>query len=252
MKLCVLTPCGPAGLSMRYALSVAGLQDITGEPIFWSALENSGQLVHARNVLFAQALASECDRALWLDADASFDARLLQGLAERPEDVIARPGPMKLRDWDRLSEYLKDGGSTSPAALERASLRFAVLVERSPSGALLWSADRALLRVKRIGFHWVLMKVSAMARFAQALHPEGLPRDWHGRPYVNAFDQHHEAIDVTLGLEDRLMGEDFSFCKRWLDRGGGDIWCAPRGLVRNGEYAGDYVEQLKDAGLVDG
>jgi hypothetical protein len=252
MRLCVLTPCRPGGLTPHYALSLGALQESLKDPIYWSVLENSGQIVHARNLLFANALASECDLALWLDADASFGPALFHELADRPEAMIARAGPMQLRDWDRVSEHLKDGGSSSPAALERASLRFAVSLERSPSGALLWSQDHTLVRVRRIGFHWVLMKVRAMADLAAGLHPEGLPRDWKGRPYVAAFDLCHEAVTPAAGLEDRLMGEDYSFCKRWLDWTNAGIWCAPRGTIRNGDFEGDYIEQLKDAGLVDG
>lgn len=207
-----------------------------------------GQLVHARNVLYAAAVASDATHALWWDADVSFPTSAIFDVIDRPEPMICRSYPMRAFDWAELADRvfekrseetaIRDVHLRDPQWLKRAAQHWTAQVE-FVEGAPVWSADGRLVRVTSCGFGWVLMKVEAMRAFL-GLSLEVLPIDWKRRRSVGLFDFVHPG--------GQTHGEDTSFCWRWKERGG-EIWAAPDLWVTNGDHGGCFADYLRENGL---
>lgn len=215
-----------------------------------------GLLPHSRNLLFAESLELGATHVLWLDADVSFDARLVFDVLDRPEDMIARAYPQRDVRWDAVADAIRDGARTS-SELERAAYSYGVdLIFHD--GRPVWSSDGQLVEIDRVGFGWVLVRMEAMREFASWLRahvPEVECHDWAGHRVIRAFDLRVGTAGAIPWLGVRgdtapvMIGEDYSHQMLWR-QSGRRIWCAPFDVVRNGTREGAFVEYLRDHGLI--
>ena len=93
------------------------------------------------------------------------------------------------------------------------------------------------MRVRHIGFAFVLLKRGVIERLCQAYPELEYNTDGHGREWALFFDLMWK--QPQHDLPDRLS-EDFSFCERWR-RIGGEIWIDPyASIIHAGrkEYTG--------------
>lgn len=175
-------------------------------------------IVHARNVIAARFLESDCTDIFWLDSDVGFAPGVFTRLMSHRVDFVA--GVYRVKSDDE---------------------RYAV---RWPLEGELWAdPTTGLLEAQDVPFGCV-----RMSRLVLMKMRDSMPEDW--------FTAQSGANGLKCWLmfntevrDNQFWGEDFYFCRKWRELGG-KVWIDPElPLVHvNGEgkvYAGNLGEFLR-------
>lgn len=201
--LVIATPCYGGVLTVPYfnaALKTVQELRAADVPHVWLTASNDSLVSRARNTCVAWALARpETSHLLFIDADIDWPEGAIVRLLERDRDIVAATYPMKV---------------------EPSQWTFAPLL---PSIEELEVDEAGLVEIAACGAGFLLIKRSVFERM-MAAHPE-LRYEGSGSSTPGAEPYLHDFFSVRI-VDGTLLGEDFSFCRRWRDLGG-QIWLDP-------------------------
>lgn len=225
MKLVVLTP-GRGSVSKEHRdmlLLLSKRLTAHGHTMAVCDETTSGMLAHSRSVLLGTLSQQRCDWGLWADTDCSWDPDAVLEMMKRPEDMIVWNYPIRV-PYDL--QYPPERLQRLAAIVRSQHRRWTGTAKMSPGAGRSWSPDGRLIELSQCAFGSVLMRQNIAAFMANRLPPT-LP-DWDGRMIIPAFE-----------VMQNRVGEDYSFCRRYV-RAGGRIWCDPRPYVTNGGTGGCF------------
>lgn len=186
-------------------------------------LRGESLITRARCSIFSWFLETGQDDLLFIDADVVFEPEHVRAVLESGYDVCSIPYPKKETHWDELV------GQTPATAWDayRMAHGASVVMLDGYQGAID-SNGFAPAKYLSTGF----MRISRDAALAMvAAYPE--------LAYTAADGSTHYGVFNTMIADGQLLGEDYSFCKRWSDLGGG-LYCQVAGgapLWHRGAYA---------------
>lgn len=204
-----------AGLALDSAKYGFDLQlaDVSGSSI----------ITRARNMLVDRFMTSNCTDLLFVDADIHFKQEdVLRLLAlSHDKDVVC-------------GAYPRRGGATS----------FFTDIDYTDDGGVTF--DDGLLRVKRIGTGFMLIRRHVLAKLIED-HPE-----W--RYHVDAMDTHHFSVFDFKSSPAGYIGEDYLFCDR-VREAGFRVHLDPNvnlGHYGQKEFTGDFQKEVVEPFLTVG
>lgn len=160
----------------------------------------SSNLPNARNIIAAQFLASPCTDLIYIDDDMGWKPEAVIRLLASEQPVIAAVGRMKV-----------DKPNSDPEVWCFDALTDAEMNIPSPD-------EMGAIEVKAVGTAFMKIERCVFERLASA-HPEWKREGPKSAPdKVKARYYQFFRFDVDDVTE---MGEDFVFCRRWRDLGGG-------------------------------
>lgn len=183
----------------------------------------------SRNIFASLVLADDqFTHLLFIDSDMGFLPDGMLGLLDFDQSVVAAACPKRHLPWDRLrtaaeAEAKREGPRASTPDLLDLCLDFNVDLTRFDGTP--WIAERRgnFLKVPAIGTGIMLIRRDALEQMAA--NDIAIPRPGYtglpllgDAPLVDFFSP-IETPDRSL-----IESEDISFCKRWVEDCGGEIW----------------------------
>lgn len=245
IKLFVATPC-TGEVTMQYCQSVLDLQKKSIEKnIHISFLLMQSPLVtQARNLLVSEFLNSQenFDYLLFLDSDIKFNFNTIFNMIKKNKDVIACPYPIKLLDWNKTFQKLNSQIINGENHLKQLGLNFPIKYKNN-------NIKNDLLEVTHISTGCMLIKRKVIEKMIKS-YPELVinePIFYGGKQvlkqnYYNFFDCYHDLKTKAF------YGEDYAFCKKWIDIGG-KVYAYVKdniGHVGQYEYNGNLLDELEN------
>lgn len=200
MKIFLATPAY-GGVCSEYARSLVAVAYAcakNGIELVYATFDGCCYVTKARDVLFAQFLASDCTHLLWIDSDMAFTPSDVLAVLSAQRDVVAIAYPQK-----------------------RYPLRWMFHVKVDAEGRSVVEDGLAEISEAGTGF----LCVSRQAA-------EAIDAAWASR--VPAYELEDGALDheaakrlrayfSTEIIGGRWISEDYVFCRRWTEIGG-RIW----------------------------
>lgn len=193
--------------------------------------------------------------SLMLDSDMSYPAELFFDLLDFDADFTCAPYPQRQMRWQAFRSLIEaeaakpEAERASTADLLARSLRYNV-AEVYDAGTP-WSVDvRGNFRkVPGVGTGFLLLRRAVPERMVET--GAALPvRGFNGPGYPGA--DFHDFFSHLRGRGGEIMhGEDTSFCRRWIEGCGGEIWCHQTAkITHHGSlaYPGDFALAQKPRG----
>lgn len=183
----------------------------------WEVHDECGNalIADARALIVAQFLASDCDTLVFIDSDVSWEAGALLKLVDYPVDMVAGIYPQRK---DPINYCVKWKGTGELWADPTTGL---LEVEGVPAGFMKLSRKQLEAMVEQ--------------------YPDT-------EFYVeNAPDQKAWALFCDYRIGKHKMGEDYAFCRRWVDMGG-KVWIDPEikmGHIGNKTFVGHLGDWLR-------
>lgn len=183
----------------------------------WEVHDECGNalIADARALIVAQFLASDCDTLVFIDSDVSWEAGALLKLVDYPVDMVAGIYPQRK---DPINYCVKWKGTGELWADPATGL---LEVEGVPAGFMKLSRKQLEAMVEQ--------------------YPDT-------EFYVeNAPDQKAWALFCDYRIGKHKMGEDYAFCRRWVDMGG-KVWVDPEikmGHIGNKTFVGHLGDWLR-------
>jgi hypothetical protein len=147
----------------------------------------------ARSKMLRKAMDASADVIVFIDHDLSWAPEDLRILIETPGEVVAGTYRFKKPDVEYMGHIMPGGAHDKP-------------IVREDGAVLMYDVPAGFLKLTKAG----------VQRFMRG-YPH-LLYDEPDRYKVDLFN--HGVIDGVW------FGEDYAFCKRWREIGGG-IWCVP-------------------------
>jgi len=236
MKIFIATPMYGGmctGLFMQSMLNLQNAMMQNGIAAMVSNMFNESLITRARNGLVANFLKTDCTHLLFIDADIRFNAHEVVQLLKSEKDVICGIYPKKEINWQMVEQAVKDGVQTND--LKKYTGSFVVnLVDYSPTVTVpmhepleIWNGGTGMMCIKREVFEQLKEVVPYYSNDVVDLSgntPVGEPI--------------HEFFATSIEPEtNRLLSEDYHFCRIWRLQGG-KIYAAP---WMNLGHVGTYI-----------
>jgi hypothetical protein len=171
-------------------------------------------IAEARNVLLTHWFdKTDASHLLFVDADMGFEPQLIFDMIEFDKPLVGVLSPKRQIDLDRLSKAIAAGRS-----IEEATASAHDFVVQKPSRRN--TSRKGFLQVEGCGAGILLMHRSCI----EAMLNE-LPEIADERPSVSLglSGRLIRAFDFTT-IDGVRLSEDFSFCRRWREKCGGEVW----------------------------
>lgn len=219
----VATPMYGGVCSGAYTRSLMALMEnlrAKGHIPIYLDIANESLINRARNTLTEMFLRSRSDYLLFIDADQGFDHNAVIKMIEEDVDIIGAPVPMKAINWERVGAAAKAGKEN----LDKYTAMYNVNMSVDQKKVMQENPGQKV-EVDYIGTGLLLVKREVFETLKE---------------YVGSYrsdQQHIGGIDFGEAIYDfwktmvdpeseRLLSEDYYFCKLWKDLGG-KIYLAP-------------------------
>jgi hypothetical protein len=213
-------------------------------------------LVISRNYLMSFFLAEKgFTHALLLDSDMSFQPQVFFDLLAFDADFTVAPYPQRQMRWQAFRTAI-EREATKPEA-ERApthqllaeSLRYNISERFEADEPWPHEVRGGFRKVPGAGTGFMLIRRAVPERMVEAKAALPVPA-FNGPGYPGA--DFHDFFSHLRGRGGAVMhGEDTSFCRRWIDGCGGEIWCHETAKVTHHgllAFPGDYSLATKPRG----
>ena len=185
----------------------------------------------SRNIFASHVIGdNDFTHLLFIDSDMGFMPETILGMLAFDEPVVAAACPKRYLGWDRLRQVVEAEADERPADKRRAtadlvdiSLRYNVDLKRFDGSD--WTAERRgnFLKVPAVGTGIMLIHRDVFE--IMLAKGAAVPRPGHtGMPLLNgaAFCDFFSPMATPDGA--MMESEDISFCKRWVEDCGGEVW----------------------------
>jgi hypothetical protein len=213
-------------------------------------------IVISRNYLLSCFLTdTKFTHALLLDSDMSYHPQVFFDLLDFDADFTCAPYPQRRMRWSTFRTLIEREATKPPE--ERAptdrllaeSLRYNVPDVFDAGVPWPHEVRGGFRKVPGAGTGFMLIRRSVPERMVETGAAQPVP-GFNGSGYPGA--DFHDFFSHLRGRGGEVMhGEDTSFCRRWIDGCGGEIWCHESAkITHHGElaYPGDYALAKKPRG----
>ena len=182
-----------------------------GYTVKYADLYNESLITRARNTLTHLFLKSDCEYLLFVDADQSFLGEDIERMVSHKKEIIAAAVPMKNINWESIRQAVQDGKEN----FYEYSGSFNVnSLEDNPTGTL-----SEPLEVKYVGTGMMLIHKNVFEKISKLV--DEYSYDSYSSIKIEYGELIKEFWKTSIDPSDnRLLSEDFNFCKMLRDKGG--------------------------------
>lgn len=261
MRILIGTPTGDGMVNMQYMRAIRELETAfkTQEPPIASdvVFVTSSFLPFSRNGLASVVLEQRAyTHLLFVDSDMGFQPEAVLKLLKADKDVIGCLYPKRTIDYARFHRVAQEVENVDQArsialdyaASEQLQKR---AIDTLAGKRLVHVMEHGLIRTLRLGMGLTLIKREVFERMAEKL-PD-IVVDTKKAVHYAAMGLRGRVIQcfASVSVNNISMSEDLSFCRRWTEDCGGEIWaCVDQRISHFGgaEFTGTMSDRI---GYVD-
>jgi hypothetical protein len=162
---------------------------------------------------------TDATHILFVDADMGFEPQLVQEMIALNKPVVGAVSPRRAIDLKRLAKIASEGTSAE-SAISRAHDYIVQTVRGRTAGR-----KKGFIEVDGVGAGVLLIQRGAIEQMLKKLPNLSDKTAPKTSPIARNLDRLIRAFDpVTTGAG--RLSEDFSFCHRWRNECGGEIWAS--------------------------
>ncbi len=213
-------------------------------------------LVISRNYLVSCFLADrKFSHALLLDSDMSYHPQVFFDLLAFEADFTCAPYPQRRMRWQAFRSLVEretakpKAQRASTETLLAQSLRYNIPEAFDAGEPWPYEVRDGFRKIPGAGTGFMLITRAVPERMVETGAAKPVP-GFNGPGYPGA--DFHDFFSHVRGRNGLIMhGEDTSFCRRWIEGCGGEIWCHETAkITHHGDlaYPGDYSLAQKPRG----
>ncbi len=226
----------------------------SGTPFAFETYEFS-DIVFSRNQLMSIFLTrTRFTHLLLLDSDMAFQPQTIERLMAFDADFVAAAYPQKFPQWQRIREFIEaEAGLPEDQQTPMGDLLARAWIYNHQTGAFgggKWVPKRrdGFITVPATGTGMMLLSRAVPERMVESGAAAAKPR-MADVPLHKGLNYHDFFSHLTSPDGSFMYGEDQSFCKRWVEDCGGDLWLDTEAAVRhlgNKSFDGYYAARIGD------
>jgi hypothetical protein len=224
MNVLIGTPTAGGIVKVHYAHTVVNtVRDLAAHGIGADYLTFDGpDNSIGRDYIASYMMAKEYTHLFFVDSDMWFEASLCRRMIGFDKRVIGCVYPKRQIDFRRLAGHLRHGARNVDDAVA-LSLDYNVVLPRQ--GIRI---ENGLCRVDGFGLGAVLIQRQTF----EEMIDKGVSKPGD-RPELSLSGPYYGFFTHVPDDDGEMLGEDYSFCKKWRERCGGDVWALVDADVRH-------------------
>ena len=245
IKLFVATPVH-SEVSIHYMQSVFKLQAKCHEkkiPIMLQLMKSS-LVTQGRNLCVSEFLNSGYTHMLFIDSDILFDADSIFKMIEKDEEVLSIPYPMKVIQWDKVMNKLRDIPSMNKDQASTSGNMYPVRIKDKEDDI---TVTNGMIELSHSMTGCLLIKREALEKMMKAYPELTIKQETMidgekqlRKNFYNFFDTYYDKETK------RYYGEDFAFSRLWNKIGGKCYALITEYITHVGEfqYTGRLIDEM--------
>lgn len=222
-RVMIATPMYGGVCHGAYLKSLIGLTNTLsrkGYEVNYSELSNESLITRARNTLTEIFLRTGYDYLLFIDADQGFDHEMVAKMIDEDEMLIGAAVPMKGINWDRVRTAAKEDKED----LSKFTSIYNVNISPEQKKNLRENPGQKV-EVDYVGSGLMLIHRDVFQQLKE--HTASYRSDQDGTGGIAYGETIYNFWRTEIDPDsNRLLSEDYNFCKTWKDLGG-KIFLAP-------------------------
>ncbi len=212
------------GAYLKSMFNLTSLLGQKGYKINYSELSNESLITRARNTLTEMFLRAGDDYLLFIDSDQGFNAEHIVRMIEEKVELIGAAVPMKGINWDRVKQAAKQ----DHVDLSNFTSIYNVNISNEQKENLRNNPTEKV-EVDYIGSGMMLIHRNVFQRLKEST--PSYRSDQHSTGGIEYGETIYNFWRTEIDPEsNRLLSEDYNFCKMWKSVGG-KIYLAPYAKV---------------------
>ena len=205
-----------------------------------STLANESLITRGRNTLTSFFMEnSEATHLFFIDADIEFNPEDILTMVAYDKPIVVGAYPKKAINWGSIMEATRNDPNETPETIEGHSSNYVVNFDfvldtegnRTPQVQIIDN----LVKLKDAGTGFMCIKKDVIQQmfdwYPETKYVNDINVDMKFEPFMYAL------FDCIIDPESRrYLSEDYTFCRRWQDKGG-EVWLDPRTALNHvGHY----------------
>jgi hypothetical protein len=206
---------------------------------------DSSDIIYARNVFADIVLNSDgLDGLLFIDSDMFFRPVLISRMIEQGADVVGVAYPKRTLDIDQFSRTVAQEGVFTQELKNKAlssTYEFTVLPSWRSKRPGPMRVVKGFTKMAAAGMGCTLISRAALRAMVEA--NVVAPR----KDILNGVERTRWGFFDPVKVGEVSLSEDFSFCYRWTEQMGRDLWvCVDETITHLGEFPHEarYIDRL--------
>lgn len=224
-KVYIATPMYGGQCFGYFAQSLMTLQNLLRDnkvDVAMSFLFNESLIQRARNALAHGFLKTDFTHLLFIDADIRFNPQDVMPMLLADKPIICGIYPKKEINWDQIHKAALAG--VPPSELRKYSGSFVVNLV-GYAGETQVQVDQPV-EIWNGGTGFMLIKREVFEQLRD--HVPSYINDTHDLGGNIGKERISEFFATSIEpLGERLLSEDYHFCREWREKCGGTVWAAP-------------------------
>ena len=224
-KLFVATPMYGGQNYGYYAQSLMQLQSIMGQQKVdtkFSFLFNESLIQRGRNALAHQFMKTDFTHLMFIDADIRFNPHDVVRMIEADKPIICGIYPKKEINWEQIRKAALAGVPADKLKLYSGSFVVNLINYAAEAQVNL----NEPVEIWNGGTGFMLIKREVLEQLKDVL-PNYI-NDTHDLSGAIGNERIVEYFATSIEpIGERLLSEDYHFCKMWRDKCNGTVWAAP-------------------------
>ena len=224
-KLFIATPMYGGMCSGLYTQGMVGLRDVLAQiniQSFYSIMFNESLIPRARNAMTKAFLKSDATHLFFIDADIKFNPFEVPAMIMADKDIICGIYPKKEINWNSIEAAVKSG--VPQENLQHHTGAWVVnLVGMAGETSVpisvpleVWNGGTGFMLIKREVFEKLLPTTPVYKNDVLDLSGS-----------IGGGEEIHEFFKTSIDPDtQRLLSEDYHFCREWR-MAGGKVYAAP-------------------------
>ncbi len=208
-----------------YLQGLLHLRDLLGQRKVNAAVSfmfNESLITRGRNALAHGFLKTDCTHLFFIDADIRFDAAEAVAMFDADKDIICGIYPKKEINWETVRRAMDAGVPTDDLKHHTGSFVVNLVGDQNEvtvpmnQPVEIWNGGTGFMLIKRGVFESMIGKVPTYKNDMNDLSGS-----------IKPAEEIHEFFATSIDPQSqRLLSEDYHFCKTWRDLGG-KVYAAP-------------------------
>jgi len=208
------------GAYLKSIFALVNLLGKKGYTVHYSELSNESLITRARNTLTEMFLRTYDDYLLFIDSDEGFNAAAIVRMIEEEVDLIGAAVPMKGINWERV----KAAAKSDKKDLSSFTSIYNVNISEKQKQSLKENPGEKV-EVDYIGSGLMLIHRNVFQKLKE--HTPSYRSDQTSTGGISYGETVYDFWRTEIDAEsNRLLSEDYNFCKMWKSVGG-KIYLAP-------------------------
>lgn len=224
-KLFIATPMYGGMCSGMYAQSMVSLRDVFAQikiQSYYSIMFNESLIPRARNAMTKAFLKSDASHLFFVDADIKFNPHEVPAMIMADKDIICGIYPKKEINWHRIEKAVKSGVPQNELQFHTGT-GVANLVDYAGEVSVPMALPLEVLN-GGTGFMLIKRQVFEKLMPTTPIYKNDV-LDLSGS--IEGGEEIHEFFKTSIDPEtQRLLSEDYHFCREWR-QAGGKVYAAP-------------------------